>query len=276
MTAYPSPLPEFDAPPVTEVALSVEFLPLANWRSPHAGRYWSRISAEYPKTEELPPLPSQIEKFGEELQQAQVSGPRLQFMDPNATRFWFIGDPGTRLIQVQRDRFVINWRKVTADEAYPRYEKEIRPRFEREWSQFKEFVYESRLGTIDVQQCEVTYVNFIPRGDGWETFTQAFALFSYWSGRGSEGFLPEPESLNLSGSFVMPNESGRLHFSAQRAIRQADERDGLQAQLSARGRPASSADADVLAWMDLGREWIVRGFTDLTSREAHKLWGRRQ
>ena len=84
----------------------------------------AELSAEYPKTEELPPLPSQIEKFGEELQQAQVSGPRLQFMDPNATRFWFIGDPGTRLIQVQRDRFVINWRKVTGDEAYPRYEKE--------------------------------------------------------------------------------------------------------------------------------------------------------
>ena len=27
-------------------------------------------------------------------------------------------------------------------------------------------------------------------------------------------------------------------------------------------------------WFDTAHEWIVRGFTDLTTDEAHKLWGR--
>lgn len=270
-----SPLPEYDAPPVSEVLLSVEFLPLENWRSPHAGRYWTKISREYPKVEEAPALPSQIEKFGAELQQLQMS-PRVQLMNPNALRFWFIGDQETRLIQVQRDRFIINWRKVTGDEAYPRYEKEMRERFLREWLQFQEFVKESDLGQPDVQQCEVTYVNFIPHGEGWKTFSAALTIFSHWSELGSDGFLPEPEFVNINAAFLMPDEKGRLHFSLQRAIRQVDKAEGIQIQLTARGRPASGSDEDILSWIDFGREWVVRGFTDLTSRSAHDLWKRRR
>jgi hypothetical protein len=38
MSARPAtPLPEFEDPPVSEVALSVQFAPLETWRSPHAG-----------------------------------------------------------------------------------------------------------------------------------------------------------------------------------------------------------------------------------------------
>ena len=135
---------------------------------------------------------------------------------------------------------------------------------------------ENELGPIAVQQCEITYVNYIVQGEDWETFPEALALISYWSGHGSDGFLPIPESLNMTGSFLVPDHEARLYFYVQRAIRQSDQREGLQVQLSAKGRPASGADIDVLSWMDLGREWIVRGFTDLTSPEAHKLWKRRR
>lgn len=274
-TQKQAPLPEYNSPPVSEVVLSVEFLPLSKWRSSHAGRYWSQISDEYPDTEEKPPLPSQIEKFGTELRQIQ-NLPRIEMVDANSTRVWFIGNPASRLIQVQKDRFIINWRKTSITEVYPRYESEIRPRFEREWPEFRKFVHNAELGEIEVQQCEVTYVNNVPKGEGWETFDQALLLFSYWSGHGTDGFLPTPEVLSMAGSFLMPNEQGRVYFSVQRVIRQEDSREGVQLQLTARGRPRSSADADVVAWMDLGREWVVRGFTDLTTPQAHNLWGRRK
>ncbi len=275
MSARLSPRPEYADPPVSEVVLSVQFLPLAGWRSPHAGWYWSRIGSDYPIAEEHPALPMQIEKFGEELRQSHfVQSPIRVGFEPNTSRFWFIADPSTRLIQIQRDRFTINWRKVTGREIYPRYEDEMRPRFEHEWLGFKDFVVENGLGVIDVQQCEITYVNHIPCGAGWETFSKALSLLSYWSGRGSDGFLPEPETFSMSGSFIMPRDSGRLHFVAQRVIRQMDQLEGLQLQLIARGRPLSGDDVGILAWMDEGRDWIVRGFTDLTTGEAHKLWGR--
>jgi uncharacterized protein (TIGR04255 family) len=268
-----SPLPEFEKPPVSEVAMGVEFLPLANWRSPHAGLYWGRINKEYPQTEVQPPLPSQIEKFGEEFW-AQPAF-RVELANPDSNRSWFLADPATKLVQVQRDHFIINWRKVRGDEVYPRYLKEIRPRFEREWKHFCGFLVEQKIGTVSVQQCELTYVNDVLKDDGWSSFAEALTLFEPWWKRGSDGFLPIPETVTVMGSVQMPNQSGRLHFSAQHVRRTIDNREAIQLRLVARGRPLSGEDKDILNWMDLAHEWIVRGFTDLTSARAHKLWGRK-
>jgi len=271
---YPGPLPEFESPPVSEVALSVEFLPLPAWRSSHAGLYWSYIRKDYPHTDVQPPVPSQIEKFGEGLWQP----PMLRFEVSNAdvTRSWFIAEDRTRLIQVQRDRFIINWRKVHGDEIYPRYDKEMRPLFEREWRHFKQFVNDENLGPIDVQQCEVTYVNDVIKGEGWNTIPESLTLLSHWVDQGSDGFLPAPERLNMAASFRMPDDQGRLHFTTQYVLRQIDNREAIQMHFVARGKPKSSSNHDVISWLDLGREWIVRGFTDVTSRRAHGLWKRRR
>jgi uncharacterized protein (TIGR04255 family) len=269
-----SPLPEFDNPPVSEVAISVEFDPLEGWSSPHAGLYWGSIRTDYPHTEVQPPLPSQIEKFGEEF--AQTPMLRVETVNPEIMRFWFLADPPTRLVQVQRDHFIINWRKVRGDERYPRYEAEMRPRFEREWTQFQDFVKEQRIGSINVQQCEITYVNDIPRGEGWDSASDSLSLFSPWWGSGSDSFLPVPETEVVGGSFRIPDDRGRLHFVTQHVRRQIDQREVIQLRLTARGRPDSSDDSSVLRWMDLGREWIVRGFTDLTTPRAHALWKRKR
>jgi uncharacterized protein (TIGR04255 family) len=273
MSARPAQLPEFEAPPVSEVALSVEFSPLENWRSPHAGLYWSRINQAYPQSETQPPLPSQIEKFGEEFW-VQPSL-RVEFVNPDISRFWFIADPPTKLIQVQRDRFVVNWRRVKGDETYPRYFDEMRPRFEREWTDFKAFVSERKVGTIAILQCEVTYRNEFLQGKEWNAFPESLALFAPWWQEGTDGFLPQPESLAVAGSFRMPGERGRLHFSAHHIRRQLDQKEAIQFQLVARGRPTSDSNADILSWMDIGHEWAVRGFADLTSKQAHQQWKRK-
>jgi uncharacterized protein (TIGR04255 family) len=278
VTTISSRLPEFDEPPVSEVALAVEFLPLMHWRSAHAGRYWARVGADYPQIQEMPPLLSQIERFGDELRQAQFAPPHvpMQMLDPTWVRSWLISSNGTNLIQVQRDRFIVNWRRSGTGEKYPRYQREMRPRFEREWRNFQEFVSEIQLGPIAVQQCEVTYVNYIYRGIAWDSLSEGLSLFSYWSGGGSAGFLSAPESINLSGSFIMPNDIGRLHFTIQRVVVVEDQKEAIQFTLSARGRPETADDHGVLKWMDLGREWIVRGFTDLTTKKAHDIWRMRK
>ncbi len=266
-------LPQFEKPPVSEVALSVEFSPLQNWRSPHAGIYWGRIIDRYPNTQTQPPLPSQIEKFGAEFPEPPQI--RVELANLELVRFWFLSEPLTKLIQVQRDRFIVNWRKIKEDEAYPNYAPVMRPLFESEFKEFCDFILNNNIGRVEVQQCELTYVNNILRGDGWNTSNDALKLLRQWWNRGKEDYLPEPESLSLAGSFQMQDERGRLHFSAQRGYRQTDKKEIMQLQLTARGKPASSRIEDVLTWMDLGHEWIVRGFVDLTSPLAHKLWDRR-
>jgi len=100
-------------------------------------------------------------------------------------------------------------------------------------------------------------------------------VISNWSGGPSGDFLPEPEMVRLNTIFLMPDKRGRLHVIMQPAIRQLDGKEVLQLNLTARGRPKSSTLDDILGWFDLGHEWIVRGFTDFTTREMHTVWRRK-
>jgi uncharacterized protein (TIGR04255 family) len=236
--------------------------------------FWAQIRSDFPLTEAQIPLSPQIERFdGDHL---FPQGPIVAFgaVDPDTARVWFLSQDQTDLIQVQNDRFIMNWRKITGEEIYPRYDSALRPRFEKDFNDFRRFINTQEKDVISVQQCEITYVNDIPRGEGWETLTEATSLFSPWWGKYTDGFLPAPEAVNVAGSFVMPNQQGRLHFATQNLRRTRDQREVVQLRLTARGKPLSSDTASVLDWMDLGREWIVRGFADLTSPKGHVLWKR--
>ena len=111
--------------------MSVSFKPLSGWSSLQAGLFWSTVRKKmHPKTETHPPIAVPVEKFGEE----QWLTPGVAFgFEADLVRFWFLTEDGSWLIQIQRDHFVINWRKSRGDEVYPRYAGEMRPRFEEEW-----------------------------------------------------------------------------------------------------------------------------------------------
>jgi uncharacterized protein (TIGR04255 family) len=273
MASMERPLPDFDDPPVIETYLGVEFLPLGKWAVPHFGLYWNEIRGEYPRFELQPPLASQIETFGKETRQPQMV--TLELLAQPPTRCWFIDKSGSRLIQVQNDRFIHNWRKMGPTDTYPHYEN-IRPVFEREWNRFCDFLKANEIGSPEVRQCEVSYINHLDQGQGWQKFADLQEVVPSWSGVFSEGFLPAPEAIDVTTRFLLPNNQGRLHIHVQPAIRHADAKEVLQLTLTARGRPASADFADVLKWLDLGREWIVRGFADITTTKMHKLWKRRK
>lgn len=267
-------MPEFDNPPVSEVAISIEFSPIENWGPNQALLYSKLVQEEYPKLELKLPLPSQIEKFeGDNWQPLQV---RFEAVGNDEHRFWYLSDNSVWIIQIQKDRFVINWRQVKGDEKYPRYLTGLRPCFEKEFSRFQNFFEQNGLGNIDVKQCEVTYVNDILKGDSWNTLPEAMSLITPLAGGYTGQYLPAPESIACLGTFLFHDERGRLHYSVNRVIRQFDMKEAIQMRLVARCRPQSSANADVLASLDMAREWVVRGFAELTTDKAHTIWGRKQ
>jgi uncharacterized protein (TIGR04255 family) len=268
------PLPEFGRPPVSEVAASIHFPALSNWRSVYGGVFWTQIRSDYPAAQSAIPLPYATEKFDEITFLTEPI--RFQAADPDLQRFWFLSEDGTKLLQVQKDRLIVNWRKVIGNEVYPRYDYEIRPRFKKEIKRFRSFISENDLGNIEEVQCELTYVNDFIMGEDWNSFPEAIALLSHWTPRGSTNFLPPLDTLSFQGFFTFPEGNGRLHFAAQHVLRQIDNKQAVQLRLNARGNPDTSSDEDILSWMDLAREWIVRGFTDFTSSSAHRLWDRKR
>jgi len=271
VTEPKGPLPDFTDPPVIETVIGVQFAPLQAFSIPHFGLYWSKIRTSYSKCEVQPPLDPAVEEFG--VQTRKDPGIGIEFAPALSLRCWFIDETSTRLIQVQRDRFIQNWRKVKGDEVYPRYES-LRSSFEREWQRFCEFLEQERIEMPEVNQCEVTYVNHIEPGKGWHSYGEIRNVIASWSGDSSGDFLPEPEMVRLNTTYPMPDKKGRLRIIMQPVLRGRDAQEVLQLNLTARGRPRSSRSDDILDWIDLGREWIVRGFTDFTSQEMHRIWGR--
>lgn len=259
------PTPKFRNPPVVETVLGVQFAPLKLFSIPHFGLFWSTIRQDYPKQDMKPPLGNVTEEFAGSPVSEKKIGIRLS-SEPEA-RCWFLNESGTELLQLQRDRFVRNWRKVTGSEQYPSYDL-LKPSFERDWGRLLEFLEQEKLGRPEVNQCEVTYINHLSvDAAGMGSFYRFARGVSTLAGE----FLPEPETAELKVQYLMGDKRGRLHVAVQPRVRLNDRRPVLQLGLTARGVPASSQLEDILSWFDLGHEWVVQGFADFTQSET---WGR--
>jgi hypothetical protein len=187
-------------------------------------------------------------------------------------------EDGLRLIQLQRDRFILNWRKLDTDASYPSYDA-LRDLFETELGVFLDFASELQLGDFEPTQCELTYVNNLFAGPQWKTLGDLSALVSVWTGRTTDASLPEPEDVRLAWQYRFDEggkPSGRLHAKVQSAFRASDRLPVILLQLLGRGAPMGSGIAGVLAFADRAHEWIVRGFTALTTERMHALWERQR
>lgn len=255
-------LPDFENPPAVETLMGVHFAPIENWRGPYFGLFWSRIKSDYPRVELQPPIVA-APAVG-----LTVSGIELPL------RCWFFNQDETRLIQVQNNLFLHNWRKLGQADKYLHYE-DLRPLFEREWQGFRGFLEGEGFGAPVVQLCEVTYVNHIDRGSGWETFGELSEVFPNWSPKTSGNYLPSPELVALNASYALKGIEGRLQITAQPAVRQTDAKETIQLTVTARCKPSSSSNEEIYRCLDEARERVVLGFTDFTSPKMHQIWGRK-
>jgi uncharacterized protein (TIGR04255 family) len=192
---------------------------------------------------------------------------------PPLRRVFFIENQRNQLIQLQSNRFLNNWRKVNDTDEYPRFVN-IQKRFQENWGTFKQFTVENQIGTPEPDQYELTYINHIIDSPG--TFPLGIEKYLPIVGidrSRSDHFLPDPKVFNLSLRYDLPDQNGTLHFSLKHGSRKADKNDVVILEVTARG-PAESNASNLEQWLSLSHEWIVRGFTELSSPVAHELWGR--
>lgn len=279
MTSRPLDLPDFDAPPVSEVSLGVQFNSLDRLLAPHLGLIWAEFKDRFPNIEQHAPLEPVFETFTEKGSAAPVPRPQFQIMQTfPPPRVFFINREKTELLQVQRDRFHHNWRKVGEGDKYPRFERMLET-FESGFQKLEAFVSAEGLGTVEPNQAEVTYVNHIavPLGhSSYEVFEQIFESC------GRSFVLPdlkEPEDARFLLRYVVPDSKGapigRLIVTTEPAWR-LDGTHVIQLTLQARGKPTTTGGAGVREFLQIGRNHIVRAFTDLTVGKMHAVWGRKQ
>lgn len=260
-------LPNYENPPVVEVVLGVQFEEIPKFLSVHLGSFWECLRSDYSEVEDKPPLPSVFED-------RPSREPSLEVMDlPPLRRAFLVHSSKNYLLQVQPTRFLHNWRKLKSTDAYPRFVT-AEERFLNNWKIFREFVEQSKLGPIKANQYELTYINHIfAEGRGFPQAIHEYSHIFSWSKERPDFFLPGPASLGMDIKFRLPEKRGVLHVSLKHGKRLSDKTEVLILELTARG-PAQGDASDMKSWFSIAHEWIVRGFTDLTTATAHERWGR--
>lgn len=265
-------LPKYDSPPIVETVLSVQFAPLQNYSSAHGGWFWKGyLGKEWSRVQNAPRLDDQFERFGDEMIWGRGGGFRI-VTQPEPERLQIIRADNERMIQVQDTRLIFNWKKQEA--VYPSYDK-LLPEFHEVFSAFKKFAADNANSTIQTNQWEVTYVNFIPKGelwqtvDDWQQIIPALSMLTNTRNLSAEDFRSERR-------FIIGDNVGRLHMSLMRGKLGTEKgEEVLHLQFTARG-PVMSEDASGLdKGFELGHESIVLLFTDMTSDFAHRFWKRR-
>lgn len=254
--------PKFKNPPLEEVVCGVRFkqldLPIQRILEMR-----KQLMHEYPKVQSAVRLAPNI---------ASIDLTK----DVPFPRMWFISEDDSRVVQIQNDHFLFNWRKREPRDDYPRF-KAIFEKFEELLAQFEAYCEKEGLDAIEFLSCELSYINNIAKGAGWDEFADLGEIFTNFD----IDFSKRDYLKNLSGfgstfGFTLPEDKGSLTVSFASAQKKEDKTKIIQLQLSAKGLGADKSRDAVMDWFQMAHDHIVWGFCELTVDEAQrKHWGRK-
>ena len=171
----------------------------------------------------------------------------------------------------QQDRLLHNWRKVgDGTNEYPRFERMVE-RFEGELVQFERYVDSLASQTLQITQCEVTYINHIG-GEADEPL-----MVDDWLRPLSLQTPVQADDFSLTfRQVIYDGESkpqGRLTVDAMTAVK-GDQTQLLVLNITVRGAPKEATIRSAMDFIGKGRELVVTRFAQLTTDAAHKRWER--
>lgn len=269
----PAPVPAapvtFERPPVSEVAMAVQFARAVTGEATTMGRFWPKIADRFPHVETMAASPPMMEDFS--------TGPQPQVifqMAPSPSpRFLLQSEARSALLQIQPDRFVYNWLREPGDAEYPRYRR-LRAEFIELYELFAQTCAEQGR-ELTPTWCEVTYINPIEAPPLVDAPDSAAAVLSRLRTIQLDG-LPAPEDTSLNEHYLLQRAGvpyGRFHVAVANGFRVTDNARIIMVTLTARGLVETPDLAGVLNLLDDGRGLIVKGFRDLTTNRMHEQWG---
>lgn len=264
-------LVSFEAPPVQEIAFAVQLIE-ASLSLEDMTEARRALVDRFPVQQLQPQLP----------RMATPTGPQMMFAMGvgvvQLPRLWFVSEDGLRLVQVQEDRIAFNWRRLESGKPYPRYGP-LREEFEAVLGDLSEVVPQLDPDTLLADFCELTYVNELVMPDASER-PQLPEVLAVACPLEEAEFLAAPVDAQWSARWPITDGSdeprGDLTAAVQPAVRQRDQQPSYLMTMTAGLPGVVTGFAAMLAQLDLGHEWIVRGFADLTTKTMHDIWRRTQ
>jgi uncharacterized protein (TIGR04255 family) len=257
----------FKSPPIVEVALSIQFRTLSKFHAALLGEVWREFRSDYPHISYANKLEHQIERFGAS---QPVPQHRLTFSDfPETPRAMFASNSNEYLIQVQEDRFILNWRKLEGF-VYPKHERLSQILF-KEFERFKRVIGEFDVGDVTPDQIEITNVNHIETAE--QSVSKIFdGILS------NVGLSKEPiEGFNCAFTKLYKRDEqdvGRIYTQLEKSKRRHDFQDIYVVKITGRAQPKQSNTDAMRDDFSQLRLAINRVFDTVTSSTLHNQWGK--
>ena len=252
---------KYQNPPINEIVCGIRFDSINHLQSGHLGILWQKFRSDFPRTEDH----NLVGPVSEE----DLGTPDKMPLP----RVWFIHENENKLIQVQRNCFLHNWRKRRPDDEYPGYETVIED-FERYLSRFEEFLLEEDLGNLVAREYELTYIDLIPRGQGWENPNDLAKVFpNLLSLTRQSVLLNGVQGINWQTIFGLPKGLGQLIVSIRNAQRVPDNQQIIYIESKAL---SSGSYKPIRGWFNTAHNTIAQFFSNLVSNEIQETFWRRK
>ncbi|WP_256388026.1 TIGR04255 family protein [Pseudonocardia sp. N23] len=264
----------FRNPPVVEVVAAVRFDDLPPTEALALAEFWrARLADTFPNFAVQPPYSAPVEQFDQRFGIPDFSLDLSSIPPP--VRMWLSNATGDELVQLQPNWMACNWRKVSPDATYGRWQARRR-QFEQIFGDLHGWL-RLRGTPLSANQCEVTYINHIrPEAGLWNSHSEAHRIF-VGIGEITPAAGVRVEQTESTSQFIfdaVDGGIGRLHIKVQPAFDQKDGSPIFVTELTARGAPPEPSLAGVLAFLDAARGAVVTMFSATTTVEAQARWGR--
>jgi uncharacterized protein (TIGR04255 family) len=264
---------DFSRPPVGEVVLSVHFEQLNRLLTPYLGEIWQEFSKDrFVHIREQPPVRPAVERFPTKIGEIKTHIGNA----PRGPRIWFIRDGDNKVIQTQRDRFTFNWRKSETNPVYPGFSA-ILGDFEEFYKRFRQVLQKHRIGDITPLQYELSYIDQLFSGDGWESLDDIGKIYNFFvDAQLPDSSWAQVEFVTLRTSFPVEDLHGRLHLAINDSTRRSDQKQTLQTSFILRGLPEAPEYEAMISWFKAARNQIRDKFSSLFTEDIQtQVWGRK-
>ncbi len=260
----------FRSPPVYETVLAIQFEELSAFRAIHFGLFYEAVARRFPVAEDQPRAEPIVETFPILPRQMTLM---LEQKKTGPERVWFRDkSDGALLLQVQPDRFGLNWRRTSENEPYSRFDQNG-PLFLEEFGKFERFCEDHALGKLQPNLCEVIYVNHLfPMVD--ESAVECMERVLAGVSMTLENGLPTPELAAFNRVYPIGDRKGRLYVEA--AIGRHQEK-GNFVLLKITARIVHREGDDLTTNLQMAHDAVVNGFVAITTADARtRRWGENQ
>ena len=256
---------KFKNPPINEVIIGIYFeSPLTAFRSEHIGLLWSRLRKDFPTVEQRPPITGTVQ--GQETT-LMVDGEFLVM-----PRYWFVSEDESTLLQVQKDAFLLNWRKRNSE--HPHFAENLKPSFDRYYQIFETFLQaDVGLAYPTIGRCELTYIDMINPSDFWQGLQDTPSVIRSFLIPDCVSAHSTVSAFNCAYRYdVEPNLQLHVTLRTAKTVGQSGS-PCLTLEFKALSPPSGIVKSGIDTWYDRAHDAIVAQFLGMTSeRIQRELW----